>query len=177
MVECEDDQLQDVCHDPMIVQVALMTGPVYQPLRQPNTDTTHITEEESFLILTSMPGLNGQSVSLGVKYYSITVLQYQCNQLLHIKPCLAWPTLGWLQSPTQLAVMLISFDSLVERKIERKLKFIFHLLFLLQPELNSYIKISTFQSIVTLTVGRLGWNKYQWQILTTTTITTYTNQR
>ena len=74
MVECEDDQLQDVCHDPMIVQVALMTGPVYQPLRQPNTDTTHITEEESFLILTSMPGLNGQSVSLGVKYY--TVLQY-----------------------------------------------------------------------------------------------------
>ena len=62
----------------VIVQVALMTGPIHEPLRQPNTDTTlyysvlvstsQITIKESFLILQFMGGLNGQSVSLGVKY-------------------------------------------------------------------------------------------------------------
>ena len=63
-----------------------MTGPVQEPLRQPNTDTTRyysvllsttqITIKESFVILQLMGGLNGQPVSLGVKYYSIRVTNF-----------------------------------------------------------------------------------------------------
>ena len=79
MVEVVESLRMSKCRmSAVIVQVALMTGPVHEPLRQPNTDTTldysvllstsHITIKESFLILQFMGGLNGQSVSLGVKY-------------------------------------------------------------------------------------------------------------